>query len=344
MVETRRQAAPGSPPSPQRLMQMSWGYAVPLILEAAVRNRVFDVLDERPKTLEEVSRETGASERGLRAVMDALVGFEFLARDGERYALTPESAAFLVSTKPGYQGAFLKHISVQLIPRWLNLSEIVRTGKPPAGVENQAGGAEFFEQFVESLFPMSYAATQVLGEHLGLPTATKVVRVLDVAAGSGVWGIGLAQMSDHVRVTAQDWPRVLGVTQQMAQRVGVAGQLSFLAGDLNEVDFGGPFDIATLGHILHSEGEEGSRRLLKKVFGALEPGGTIVISEFVVDEDRCGPPGPLIFAVNMLVNTEHGDAFTFDQIRRWLEAVRFTDVRQLEAPAPSPLILATKPK
>jgi ubiquinone/menaquinone biosynthesis C-methylase UbiE len=324
-------------------MQMSWGYAIPLILEAAVRNRVFDVLDDRPKTLEEASRETGASKRGLRAIMDALVGFEFLARDGERYALTPESAAFLVSTKPGYQGAFLKHISVQLIPRWLNLSETVRTGKPAAAVESEEAGVAFFEQFVESLFPMSYAATQVLGEHLGLPTATGEVRVLDVAAGSGVWGIGLAQMSEHVRVTAQDWSRILGVTQQMAQRVGVAGQMSFLAGDLREVDFGGPFDIATLGHILHSEGDEASRRLLGKVFKALAPGGTIVISEFVVDEDRRGPPGPLIFAVNMLVNTDRGDAFTFSQIRSWLEEVGFRSVRQLEAPAPSPLILATRP-
>src|SRR5688572_27819269 len=327
-------------------MQMSWGYAVPLILEAAVRNRVFDVLDERPKTLAEVSRETGAAERGLRATMDALVGFEFLARDeGGRYSLTPESAAFLVSTRPGYQGAFLKHISTQLIPRWLTLSETVRTGKPAASaVETEAGGAEFFEQFVESLFPMSYAATQVLGEHLGLPTATSEVRVLDVAAGSGVWGIGLAQMSEHVRVTAQDWSRVLGVTQQMAQRVGVAGQISFLPGDLRNVDFGGPYDVATLGHILHSEGEEQSRRLLGKIFDALGPGGTIVISEFVVDEDRRGPPGPLIFAVNMLVNTERGDAFTFGQIKRWLEEAGFTNVRQLEAPAPSPLILATRPK
>jgi ubiquinone/menaquinone biosynthesis C-methylase UbiE len=250
-----------------------------------------------------------------------------------------------VSSRPGYQGKFLEHISGQLIPRWLTLSETVRTGKPASSaVEQEEGGAEFFEQFVESLFPMSYMATQAVGEHLGLPAATAEVRVLDVAAGSGVWGIGLAQMSPHVRVTAQDWARVLGVTQRMAQRTGVSDRMTFLAGDLHDVDFGGGFDVATLGHILHSEGVEGSRRLLKKVFDALSPGGTIVIGEFVVDDDRRGPPGPLIFAVNMLVNTERGDAFTFSQIRAWLEEAGFGKIRQLEAPAPSPLILATKPR
>ena len=115
--------------TPERILQFAWGYAPTLILEAAVRNKVFDTLDAGPKSIEEVSAATGASTRGLRAIMNALVGFEFLKTNGSgKYELTPESATFLVSTKPGFIGGMFAHTSEQLIPPWLQLTEVVATG------------------------------------------------------------------------------------------------------------------------------------------------------------------------------------------------------------------------
>src|SRR6185503_14000964 len=111
--------------TPERIMQMAWGYAPPLAIEAAVRHRLFDLLDQGPRTTAQLASETGASTRGLTALLNLLVGLQLLSRDGERYGLTDESAAFLVSTKPGYHGMFFAHISDQLLPRWLELSEIV---------------------------------------------------------------------------------------------------------------------------------------------------------------------------------------------------------------------------
>src|SRR5690606_17882368 len=168
--------------------------------------------------------------------------------------------------------------------------------------------------------------------------------VIDIAAGSGVWGITLGRQSPHVRITAVDWPGVLPITRSFAQRHGVADRLTTLEGDILEVDLPeSHFQVATLGHILHSEGKVRSRKLLARMFEALAPGGTIAIAEFVVDDDRRGPAGSLIFAVNMLVNTQEGDAFTFAEISSWLAECGFVQPRQLEAPGPSPLILATKP-
>ncbi len=103
-------------------------------------------------------------------------------------------------------------------------------------------------------------------------------------------------------------------------------------------------NVATLGHILHSEGEERSRALLRKTYDALAPGGTIAIAEFLVNDDRTGPPNGLIFAVNMLVATEHGDTYSFSEITRWLAQAGFENVRTLDSPGPSPLILANRPK
>ncbi|MDW5265655.1 MULTISPECIES: acetylserotonin O-methyltransferase [Acidobacteriaceae] len=329
--------------TPERIMQFAWGYVPPLVLEAAIRHRVFDVLDDGAKTVKETAAATGASERGLRTIMNLLVGLNFLAKeDGERYSLTPESAAFLVSTKPSFQGGFLKHVSTQLMPKWLQLNEVVRSGKPATAVNQEGDGSDFFQQFVVDIFPLSYPAAQVLARELALGEKGEAVRVLDLAAGSGVWGIALAESSPRVTVTAVDWANVLPVTEKTVARFGLTERYAFVGGDLDTVDFGSGHHVATLGHILHSEGEARSRGLLRKTFAALAPGGTIAIGEFLVNADRTGPVNGLIFAANMLVNTDDGDTYSFEEIGGWLREAGFIDARLLESPGPSPLVLATK--
>ncbi|MDE3202037.1 MAG: methyltransferase [Acidobacteriota bacterium] len=324
-------------------MQMAWGYAPPLILESAIRHKVFDVLDAGPKMLDQLSEATGASRRGLRAIADALVGLELLARtpDGA-YTLTPESAAFLVSSKPSFQGGMIKHTSNQLMPVWLNLAEVVKTGKPVTAVNEEGQGAAFFQELVPDIFPMSYPAAQELAAHLGLE-ANAATSALDLAAGSGVWGIALAQSAPSLRVTAVDWPEVIPVTQKIVARFGLTDRFTFSGGDLMSADFGTGHNVATLGHILHSEGVTRSKSLLAKTFAALASGGTIAIQEFLVAPDRTGPPMGLIFAVNMLVNTDAGDTFSFEEISGWLSEAGFVNARTIPTHGPSPIILANKP-
>ena len=329
--------------TPERIMQFAWGYIPPLVLEAAIRHQVFDVLDAGAKTVQEVHEATGASKRGLTAIMNALVGLEFLARDDQgRYSLTPESSAFLVSTKPGFHGGVIRHCSEHLIPKWLHLNDIVGAGKPVESVNQQAEGAEFFQKFVADIFPLSYPAARTLAQNLNLDGGGPAIEVLDLAAGSGVWGIALAQASERVRVTAVDWSGVIPVTKKMAAGFGLTNRFSFIEGDLLQVPFGEHHTVATLGHILHSEGEERSRALLQKTFRALASGGTIAIAEFLVNPDRRGPLNALFFAVNMLVNTDNGNTYSFEEISSWLGEAGFVNPRTLDAPGPSPLILATK--
>ncbi len=225
----------------------------------------------------------------------------------------------------------------------MKLREVLEHGQPVGGVNQHDGGAEFFQQFVEDLFPLSYPAARVLAAELRIAEAKGPVSVLDLAAGSGVWSIALAQASPRVRVTAVDWPEVLEVTRRVAARYGVEDRYSFVAGDLGLADFGSGHQVATLGHILHSEGEARSRELLAKTFAALAPGGTIAIQEFLVDKERAKAASGLIFAVNMLVATDQGDTYTFEEIAGWLKDAGFAKPRTLDSPGPSPLILATKP-
>ena len=330
--------------TPERLMQFGFAYAPPLIIGAAANNKVFDSLQSGAKTVEEVSQETGASTRGLRAIMGALVGLELLKKDRrQKYSLTLESEAFLVSNKPGALAGFFSLNVTQLVSKWLQLSDVVRSGRPAQAVNQEDQGTEFFSDLVENIFPMSYATAQTLADHLKLAKTKNEIGVLDLAAGSGIWGIVLAQNSRNVQVTAVDWAGMIPTTKRITRKFGVADRFKFIEGDLLEADFGNGYDIATLGHILHSEGEERSRRLLKKTFAALRSGGIIAIAEWLVNDKRTQPLPPLMFAVQMLVNTEKGDTFSFSEIKGWLREAGFKKARLLKAPGPSPLILATKP-
>jgi hypothetical protein len=136
---------------------------------------------------------------------------------------------------------------------------------------------------------------------------------------------------------------VIPVTRKTVARFGLMKRFQFVAGDLLAADFGRNHAVATLGHILHSEGEERSRALLRKTFAALASGGTIAVAEFLVNDERTEPLVGLLFAVNMLVNTDCGDTFSLREISAWLAEAGFVNPRTLEAPGPSPLILATKP-
>lgn len=338
-----KQPPPSDQVTPERLLQFGFAYAPPLIIAAAVTNKVFDTLATGAKTAGQVSRATASSLRGLRSIMNALVGLELLTKSGDIYSLAPESEAFLVTGKPGSLAGFFAMNTTRLIPLWMKLGETVRTGRPPEARNQEGTGSEFFQELVENIIPMSHPSAQALGDALQVSAAKETVRVLDLAAGSGIWGIVLAQQSPHVQVTAVDWSGVIPITQRITQRFGVGDRFTFVEGDLLNVDFGSGYDIATLGHILHSEGEKRSRQLLQKTFGALQSGGTIAIAEWLVNDERTEPLNGLLFAVNMLVNTEQGDTFSFNEIKGWLEAAGFKDARTVEAPGPSPLVLATKP-
>ena len=333
--------------TPERIAELASGYALSLIMEAAIRYNIFDILDDGPRTVQEVRDANGASVRGLTAVMNALAGLGLMLKDHQgRFSLAPESSVFLVSTKPEFQGGLLRRCSQYTLPRWLRLNEIVATGKPADAINQQLAGTAFFRELVSDLFRRNYPAAKSLARHLldGPMVVRNCHTVLDLGAGSGVWGIALAQNSPEIRITAVDWPEVLSITRETAARFGVLDRFAFVDGDLLHIDFGSGYSVATLGHILHSEGAQRSRALIAKTFDALLPGGTIAIAEFLVNADRTGPLNALLFAVHMLVNTERGDTYSFEEISAWLSEAGFVDARMLEVPGPSPLILATKPQ
>jgi 3-hydroxy-5-methyl-1-naphthoate 3-O-methyltransferase len=335
-------ATENSEVTPQKLQQDLWAVLGAQALTTGVELDIFTIISEGNRTPKEVARRAKASQRGVRMLMDALTGMGYLNKRGETYGLEPISDKFLVSGKPTYMGSFASTTSLTR-PGWAQLGEVVKTGKPVAAVDAEEAGKEFFPKLVAILFPGSYAAARSALAGIPAKTAKKLYQVLDVAAGSGAWSIPFAQANKDTRVTVVDFPEVTPITREFTAKFGVADQYDYIEENLRHADFGkNQYDLVILGHIIHSEGEKWGKNLIKKCYRALKEGGLLLIAEMVPNDTRTGPVMPLLFGLNMLVHTADGDVFTMKEYRQWLKGVGFKRVTTIDAPSPSPLILATK--
>ncbi len=332
-----------APVTPERLFQYGWGFAVTQALATAIDIDLFSQVAAGNRTVDALAKATKCSTRGVRMLADALAGLGLLTKDAKGYGLAPDAAQFLVRSSPAYMGDFVALHAGEIADGWKSLTQCVRTGTSRVSFDKPAEGIPFWQRLVDSLFPVGYAAAKMVGEELGRRHPKGPIRLLDIAAGSGVWGIGAAHGNPRIQLTEHDLAETLVRTKAWVERTKVADRTTYLTGDLRTVDFGaGKFEAAVLGHICHSEGAAHSKALIAKTAKALVKGGTIVIVEFVPDDGRASPPNALLFSLNMLLHTSEGDTFTFGEYKSWLEAAGFKDVVQMPAPAPSPLILATK--
>lgn len=331
--------------TPQTLMQMHMGMGVSRVLTASLRHAVFSHLAAGRETAALVAAAAGTDPRATRMLLDALVTLGFLGKAGEQYRLTPESRAYLVRESADYVGALME--TDDLWNAWAALPDVVRTGRPAVMVERQAPAEAFFPTLIKSLHVLNREPAHRLAAALGAGGAARGLRVLDIGAGSAVWSIAVAEADREARVTAQDYPGVLKETARFVAQHGLAARYDYLAGDLKEVDFGADrFDLAILGNIVHSEGEASSRRLFARLHTALAAGGRLAILDFFPNDERSGPPPAVLFALNMLVNTEHGDTFTVAEYRAWLTAAGFASVETVDigeaGVMPAPAVIATK--
>jgi 3-hydroxy-5-methyl-1-naphthoate 3-O-methyltransferase len=303
---------------------------------------VFTHIAAGKRTAKEVAEAAGASLRGMISLLDALAGMGHLQKSGSRYALTPAASAFLDRRKKPYVGATAQSIQLTQEP-WKHLTESVKTGRPYEAVDVLDKAKEFFPKLVAAIFPGNYAAARAAVASLPPKDRRKIRRILDVAAGSAAWSLPFAEAIPGARVTTLDLPETTQITREFVEKFGLAGRYEYQERDMRAGDFGRDiYDLVILGHIIHGEGEVGGKELIQKSYAALRPGGVLLIAEFIPNDARTAPAMPLLFGLNMLLNTEHGNVFTLGQYRAWLKAAGFRTVTTLQVPAPSPLILATK--
>jgi ubiquinone/menaquinone biosynthesis C-methylase UbiE len=333
-------------PSADRIMQMAWGFAVTNILATAVEFGVFTEIAEGATTPFAVAKKLGVPVRGIAMLTNALVAYGLIHRDGDEssaHRLSDDAAMFLVRGKPSYVGEFITLNARGPAEGWRRLDECVRTGNPHVQIDRPDDGQRLWTELVGPLFALNAPGARALGREMRAQLGAHAARIVDIACGAGVWGIGVLEENPEIVADFVDLPETLPITKRFAAERRLTERSAFIAGNIRALDLGtARYDLACLGHILHSEGADHSRRLLQKIARSLKPGGTIAIAEFLVDADRRGPVSGLVFAVNMLIHTTDGNTYSIAELSRWLEDAGFTHIRTLPIPGPSPLVLATK--
>lgn len=314
------------------------------IVRAAVDLGVFAQLAKKAGPAEEVAGALGVSVRGTRALLDGLTALELLGKEKGFYRLLPIAEALLVPGSPDYLGDLVRDSFLD--EAWDQLAEAVRKGglvEPVEPVERQKRAEEFFPRLIRFLHVVNRRPAIAAAQALGAGSGHRGMRVLDLACGSGVWSLAVAQADPEARVTAVDFPGVLEHTRLYGERHGLAGRYEYLPGNIQEVALPeARYDLAILGHVLHSEGEGRSRRLLGRVGRALRPGGRIAILEFLPNRERTGPPDALLFGLRMFLNTEEGGVFSAEEYAEWLAEAGFPEVKLFDIGYHSPLLVASR--
>lgn len=302
-------------PTPERFFNALNAYQQTEAIKAAIKLEIFTAIGEGRTTAAAIAERCKAAERGVRILCDYLTIHGFLSKANGKYALAADTALFLDKRSPAYLGSVADFLTGDAqVEGHRRMADAVRKGgtaKPEAPFQPDD---PMWVLFAHAMKPMMMMPAQGMAQELA--KGGKAKKVLDIAAGHGVFGIVVAQHNPEAQIYAVDWPKVLEVAAQNAKAMGVAARHHLLPGSAFDVEFGDGYDLVLITNFLHHFDVPTNVKFLKKCHRAMAPGGRTAILEFVPNSDRVTPPTAAAFSLIMLAGTPAGDAFTFDEIKK----------------------------
>ncbi len=325
--------APAGMPNPGRLFRTFNAYQQTAAMKAAIELDVFTAIGDRQTTAEQIALRTGAAKRGIRILCDFLTVMGYLTKEDFHYGLAPDAAIFLDRRSPAYMGSAARFLDApEMLKAFDDLTAAVRKGGTVMGEEGTLGTEDpIWVEFAHSIAPMMKMPAEAISQLVGADEGGKC-RVLDIAAGHGLFGIDIARHNAQAEIVAVDWASVLEVAKDNARKSGVESRYSTIPGSAFEVGFGDGYDLVLLTNFLHHFDPPRNEELLRKVHAALAPRGRAVTLEFVPNDDRVTPPDAATFSMIMLGSTPHGDAYTFAELEQMFSNAGFTRSEHFRLP------------
>lgn len=311
-------AAPSmNKPTPERIFNTLTAFQTSAALKAGIDLNLFTLIAEGAATSTALAQKTGAAERGVRILCDYLTVHGFLTKEKNSYGLAQESAIFLNRRSPAYIGSAADFLtSDRSAATYRELTAAVRKGGTVAGDgSNTAPDDEAWITFAKSMAPMTGISASFIADLAGAGEG-RPLKVLDIAASHGMFGIAIATKNPQAQIVALDWPNVLQVALQNAGAAGIGDRFTTIAGSAFEADLGSAYDCVLITNLFHHFDPAGCEKLMRRAHAALKPGGKVFTLEFVPNEDRVSPPMAAAFSLIMLANTDAGDAYTFAEYEK----------------------------
>jgi SAM-dependent methyltransferase len=329
-------------PSPDRIMGMLNGFQGSAMLKAGIDLDLFTEIAAGAGSPAALADRCQASVHGVEALCDSLTVMGLLEKSGGIYRLGPDAAVFLDKKSPAYMGGMAGFLMApEMMQNWSDVAAVVRRGGP-VGLANVAPEAPIWVEFAKGMGAFAGFTAKMMAGLIVKDSAP--AKVLDIAAGHGLFGIEIAKLAPGAQIVAQDWPQVLAVAHDNAVAAGVADRWTALPGSAFDVPLGTGYDVVLLTNFLHHFDVETCEAVLRKSFGALVPGGRVVTLEFVPNDDGISPPLAAMFSMVMLVSTPKGKAYRYSELDAMHRAAGFSDCELLELPpTPQRLVVARKP-
>ena len=312
------------------LLRLSGSYWASCALQAAVQLDLFTALADGPRTEAQLAASSGCDLRALRMLVTALTALEFLERRGEAVEAQPGVLKYLAAGSPEYVG-FAIRLQARIMPAWAGLAESVRSGRGPGKSSMHAEDEAGREAFLMGMFSASRQQAETIAEALDLAGRS---RLIDVGGGPGAYAVYFCLRNPGLTATIFDLPATEPFARRVAESYGLADRIDFKGGDFFRDELPKGQDVAWLSQVLHVEGPEQAALLVRNAAACLRPGGLLGIQEFTLDNDRTGPVHPALFSLNMLVDTDGGQAYTLDELRAMLENAGAGDIRLLDLALP----------
>jgi 2-polyprenyl-3-methyl-5-hydroxy-6-metoxy-1,4-benzoquinol methylase len=341
---TMATASPSQKPSPERIFGALNAFQGTAALKTAIELDVFTAIADGADRANSIAQRVKAAERGVRILCDYLTIHGFLTKNDDRYALTQESAIFLNRHSPAYMGTLADFLASDAHKRNFDaLTETVRKGGTSvAQGDNTKPNDDLWVNFARSMAPLTTVSAAFIAD-LADAKEGKACKVLDIAAGHGMFGITIAKQNPNAQITAADWAPVLAVAKENAAAAGVADRVAFRPGSAFEADLGEGYDVVLLTNIFHHFDMPTCEKLMRRVHAALKPGGKAITLEFVPNEDRVTPPMAAAFSLIMLAGTDTGDAYTLSEYERMFRNAGFTKTTLHPVPdMPQQVLLSEK--
>ncbi len=316
--------------NPGKLIELSGYYWKTCTLHAAVKLNVFSLIGEEQMTGAEIAGKCSADEDAMTRLLNALCAMELLCKKEEKFANTPAALSFLCKNSPAYTGYMIMHHH-HLVESWSRLDESVRTGK---AVRSRAvhGDEETRESFLMGMFNMAMNLAPRLVQAIDLSGCH---HLLDMGGGPGTYAIHFCLANPRLRATVFDLPATEPFARNTIAKFGLSERIDFSPGNYLEDEIQGKYDAVWLSHILHGEGPEACRMMVRKAADALEPGGMIFIHEFILRNTADGPLFPALFSLNMLLGTSEGRSYTEGELAEMLEEAGMKDIHRIPAQTPN---------